>query len=69
MRGHPPQNNVLVHQDIDCTLRGERSCRDGEYVGQTTEAIGKQQDVGVASWRDLNGGEVVNTDGDTWTFR
>ena len=65
----PPQGDVLVHQDIGCTLRGELSGSDGEHVGPTTEAIGEQQDVGVASWCDRKRPEVVNTDGDTWTFR
>ena len=65
----PPQGDVLVHQDIGCTLRDELSGSDGKHVGPTTEAIGEQQDVGVASWCDRKGAEVVNTDGDTWTFR
>ena len=59
----------MVHQDIVCTLRGELSGSDGEHVGPTTGAIGDRQDVGVASWCDRKGGKVVNTDGDTWTFR
>ena len=42
----PPQGDVLVHQDIGCTLRGELSGSDGEHAGPTTEAIGEQQDVG-----------------------
>ena len=58
----------MVHQDIGGTLRGELSSSDGEHVSPTTEAIGEQQDVGVASWCDRKGAEVVNTDGDTWTF-
>ena len=65
----PQQGNVLVHQDIRCTFRGELSGSDGEHVGSTTEAIGEQQNVGVASWRDRKGAEIVNTDCDTWTFR
>ena len=40
-----------------------------EHVVPTAEAIGKQQDVGMASWRDRKGAEVTNTDGDTWIFR
>ena len=59
----------MVHQEIGCTLRGELSGSDGEHVGPTTEAIGEQQDVGVASWRDWKGAEVINTDDDTWTFQ
>ena len=46
---------LLVHQDIGSTLRGELSGTDGEHVGPTTEVIGEQQDVGVASWRDREG--------------
>ena len=65
----PPQGDVLVHQDIGCTLRGELSGSDGEHVVPTIGAIGEQQDVGVASWCDWKGAEVVNTDCDTWTFR
>ena len=60
---------MLVHQDIGCTLRGELCGSGGEHVGPTTEAIGEQQDVGVASWCDREGAEVLNTDGDTWAFR
>ena len=44
----PPQEDVLVHQDIGCALRGE-------HVGPTTEAVGEQQDVGVTSWCDRKG--------------
>ena len=65
----PPQGDVSVHQHIGCTLRGELSGSDGKHVGPTTEAIGEQQNVGVVSWCDRKGAEVVNTDGDTWTFR
>ena len=60
---------VALIQDIGCTLRGELSGSDRKHVGLTTEAIVEQQDVGVASWCDRKGAEVVNTDGDTWTFR
>ena len=69
VRGHPHKGDVLVHQDIGCTLRGELSGSDGEHIGPTTEAIGEQQDVGVAFWCDREGAEVVNTDCDTWAFR
>ena len=31
----PPQGDVLVHQDIGCTLRGELSGSDEEHVGPT----------------------------------
>ena len=65
----PPPGDVLVHRDIGGTLRGELSGTDGEHVRTTTEAIGEQQDVGVASWCDREETEVVNTDGDTWAFR
>ena len=51
----PPQVDVLVYQDIGCTLHGELSGSDGERVGPTTEAIGEQQDVGVALWCDRKG--------------
>ena len=61
----PPQEDVLVHQDIGCTFRGELRGSDGEHLGPITEAIGEQQDVGVASWCDREGGEVVSTYGDT----
>ena len=63
------QGDVLVHQDIGCALRGDLIGTDGEHVGPTTEAIGEQQDVGVASWCDREGAEVVNTDSDTRAFR
>ena len=63
-----PQEDLLVHQDVGCTLRGELSGNDGEHIGPTTETIGEQQDVGAASERDRKGAQVVNTDGDTWTF-
>ena len=69
MSGRLTQGDVLAHQDIGCTLRGELSGSDGGYVGPMTEAIGEQQDVGVASWCDRKEAEVVNTDGDNWTFR
>ena len=59
----PPQGDVLVHQDIGCSLRGELSGSDGEHVGPTTEAIGQQQDV-FASWCDWKEAEIINTDGD-----
>ena len=65
----PPQGDVLVHEDIGYTPRGERSGSEGEHVGPTTEAIGEQQDLGVASWCDRKGAERVKTDGDTLTFR
>ena len=65
----PPQEDVLVHHNIGCTLRGELSGSDGDYIGPTTEAIGEQQDVGASLWCDREGAEVVNTDGDIWTFR
>ena len=64
-----PKGDLLVHQDIGCTLRGERSGSDGEHVGPTTEAIGEQQYVGVASWCDQVGAKVVNTDRYPWTLR
>ena len=80
--GHGPDSGVPRHQcgrkpsggavgvcPCGCTLRGELSCRDGKDVGPTTEAIGEQQYVGVASWSDREGAEVVNTDGGTWMFR
>ena len=41
----PPQGDVLVLQDIGCTLRGGI---DREHVGPVTEVIGEQQDVRVA---------------------
>ena len=65
----PRQGDVLVHQDIGCTLRGELSGSDEEHVGPTTEAIREQQDVGVASWCDRKGADVVSTDGDTWIIQ
>ena len=69
VRGRPRKWDVLVHQDIGCTLHGELTGSDGKHVDPTTEAIGEEQDVGVASWCDRKGAEIVNTAGDTWTFR
>ena len=40
-----------------------------EHIGPTTEAVGDEQDVGVALRRDRKGAEVVDTDGDARTFR
>ena len=51
----PPQGNVLVHQDIGCTLRGELSGNKEEHVRSTTEAIGEQQDFSFVSWYDGKG--------------
>ena len=60
--------DVFVDQDIGRTLSGKLSGSDGEHIGPTTETIGDQQDVGVASRRDRKRAEVVDTDGDTRTF-
>ena len=60
---------IILDQDIGRTLSGKLSGSDGEHIGPTTETIGDKQDVGVASRRDRKGIEVVDTDGDTRTFR
>ena len=51
------------------TLSGKLSGSDGEHIGPTTETIGDQQDVAVASRRDRKRAEVVDTDGDARTFQ
>ena len=69
VRGQPHKGMYWFTRIIGCTLHGELSGSDGEHVGPTTEAIGEQQDVGVASWCDREGADVVKTCGDTWIFR
>ena len=69
VRGHPHKGMYFVDQDIGRALCGTLSGSDGEHIGPTTETIGDQQDVGVASRRDRKRAEVVDTDGDTRTFR
>ena len=60
---------IILDQDIGRTLSGKLSGSDGEHIGPTTETIGDQQDIGVASRRDRKRTEVVDTDGDTRAFR
>ena len=68
--GHPHKGMYRFTKILAVALRGKLRGGDGEHVGRATdEPIGDQQDVGIASWRDRKGPEVVNTDGDTWTFR
>ena len=73
MREHgawaPPEGNVLVDQNVGSTLSGELGGSDGEYIGPTTETVGDQQDVDVASRSDRKRAEVVDTDSDARTFR
>ena len=68
VRGHPPKRMWWFTRILEY-LRGELSGSNGEHVGPMTEAIGEQQDVRIASWCDREEGKVVNTDGETWTFR
>ena len=42
---------------------------DGERIGPTTETVGDEQDVSVASRRDRKRAKTVNADGDAGTFR
>ena len=69
VRGHPLKGMDFVDQDIGRTLSGKLSGSDGEHVGLTTETIGDQQDVGIASRRDRKRAKIVDTDGDTRTFQ
>ena len=68
VRGYT-HRNVFVDQNVDRTLSGELGGIDGEHIGPTTETVGDQQDVAVASRRDRERAEVVDTDGDARTFR
>ena len=60
---------IILDQDIGRTLSGKLSGSDGEHIDPTTETSGNEQDVAVASRRDRKRAEVVDTDGDTRTFR
>ena len=59
----------MVDQNVGRAVSGELRGSDGEHIGPTTETLGDEQDVGVASRRDRKWAEVVDTDGDARTFR
>ena len=58
----------MVDSNVGRALRGELGGSDGEHIGPTTETVGDQQDVRVASRRDRKRAEVVDADGDARTF-
>ena len=55
-----PGGNIPVDENNSRALSCELGCRDCERVGSATETIGKDQDVGVTSRRDREGGEVID---------
>ena len=69
VRGHPNKGMYWLTSKLAVPSSVNYSGGDREHICPATEAIGEHQDVGVVSWRDRKGAEVVNTDGDTWTFR
>ena len=69
VRGHPHRGEVFVDKNVGRAVSGELGGSDGENIGPTTETVGDQQDVSVASRRDRRRAEVVDTDGCARTFR
>ena len=59
----------MVDQNVGRALSGELGGSDGEHIDPTTETVGDEQDVGVASRRDRKRAEIVDTDGYARTFR
>ena len=59
----------MVGENVGRTLSDELGGSDGDHIGPTTETVGDEQDVGVASRRDRKRAEVVDTDGDARTLR
>ena len=59
----------MLDENVGRALSGELGGSDGELIGPTTETVGDEQDVGVASRRDRKRAELVDTDGDARTFR
>ena len=64
-----PIEKYIGDQNVGRALSGELSGSDGEHICPTTETVGGEQEVGVASQRDRKKAEVVDTDGDVRTFR
>ena len=59
----------MVPQNVGSALSGELGGSDTEHIGPTTETVGDEQDVGVASWRDRKKTVVVEADGDARTLQ
>ena len=59
----------MVDQNVGRALNGELGGSNGKQIDPTTETVGDEQDVDVASRRDRKRAEVVDTDGDARTFR
>ena len=64
-----PEENVFIDQDVGRALSGELCGGDREHLSPTTETVGGEQDVTVASRRDRKKAERVDPDGDAATFR
>ena len=48
--GARPQRDVQVDEHVGGAGGGELCCCHREYVGPGAEAVGKEEDVGVAAW-------------------
>ena len=64
-----PEGNISVGGTIDCALSCEIGCSDGVHVGSVAKIIGEEQEVGVTSRCDLEGGEVIDANGNAGSFR
>ena len=58
----------MVDQNVGRALDGELGGSNGKQIDPTTETVGDEQDVDVASRRDRKRAEVVDTDGDARTL-